>query len=339
MDASSFPPFIPHPLLRGPHLQTIFGTLVGAPRIAYSATQHIIDLEDGDQVVLHDDCPASWRPGCRVALLLHGVSGSHASPYLVRAAARLNAVGLRVFRLDMRGCGAGARLAHRPGHAGRSEDIAAVLGAISRLCPAARITLVGYSMGGNIALKLLGESGDSPPDQVDRAIAIAPPINLAACCEQIERGLINRAYQRNIVGRLVAQTRQRRRFSQAIAAIPLSPRPRRICDFDNRFTAPLSGFQGVDDYYRRCSAAPLLASVRVPTLIITAANDPLVPVELFHQFARSDAIELHVAPCGGHLGFYGISGVDPDHWWLDWRILDSIGPLVNQEHVSSAATC
>lgn len=326
MGARPFPDFVPHPLVRGPHLQTIFGSLAGATRIAYSATQHIVDLDDQDQVVVHDDCPAIWRQGNRVALLLHGVSGSHASPYLVRAAARLSAVGVRVFRLDMRGCGAGAGLADRPGHAGRSEDVAAVLSAIAKVCPASPVTLVGYSMGGNIALKLLGESGNAPPPQLDRAIVVAPPIDLAVCCARIERGF-NRVYQRNFVGRLVAQVRRRRRFSKAVAAIPLEPLPRRMSDFDDRFTAPLSGFQGVDDYYRRCSSAPLLASIRIPTLVITAANDPLVPVELFDQHPRSDAVELHVSPCGGHLGYYGISGIDPDRWWLDWRITDRIGPL------------
>jgi len=118
-------------------------------------------------------------------------------------------------------------------------------------------------------------------------------------------------------------------FCKKIAAIPLDPLPRRICEFDDRFTAPLSGFKDVDDYYRRCSAAPLLSSIRVPTLVIAAANDPLVPVELFEQHASSDAIEMHITPCGGHLGYYGISGVDPDRWWLDWRITDCIGPLGN----------
>jgi predicted alpha/beta-fold hydrolase len=326
MDAIQFPEFVPHPLLRGPHLQTIFGSLARTPRIAYSARQHIVDLEDNDQVVIHDDCPATWREGRRVALLLHGVSGSHASPYLVRATARLNAIGVRVFRLDMRGCGAGLAIADRPGHAGRSEDVVDVLAAIEKVCPGSPVTMVGYSMGGNIALKLLGECGDTPPGLLDRAIVVSPPIDLAACCAQIERGL-NWIYQRSFVRRLVAQIRRRRLFSKTVAAIPLEPLPRRICEFDARFTAPLSGFKGVDDYYRRCSAAPLLGSIRVQTLVITAANDPLVPVELFDKHARSDAIEMHITPCGGHLGYYGISGIDPDRWWLDWRIIDRIGPL------------
>jgi len=325
MMSATFPDFVPHRLVRGAHLQTIIGSLAGTPRVAYSATQHIVELADGDRVVVHDDRPATWRSGDRVALLLHGVSGSYESPYLVRATIRLSAVGIRVFRLDMRGCGAGAALADGPGHAGRSEDVAVVLRAMENWCPGSPATLVGYSMGGNIALKLLGECGSDAPGQLDRAIVAAPPIDLALCCARIEKGM-NRVYERSFVRRLVAQVRHRRRFSEAIAAIPLNPRPRRISDFDDRFTAPLSGFAGVDEYYRTCSAAPLLASIRVPTLVISAANDPLVPVELFEQYPCSEAIELHVPSCGGHLGFFGASGIDPDHWWLDWRIVDSIGP-------------
>ncbi len=333
-----FPAFVPHPLVRGSHLQTIFGALAGTAATTDMAVRHIVDLDDGDRVVLHDDCPGNWRSPQRVALMLHGVTGSHASPYLVRATAKLVARGVRVFRLDMRGCGAGAGLADGPGHAGRSEDVAVVLETIAGICPASPVTVVGYSMGANIALKLLGEFGDTPPGGLDRAIAVAPPIDLAACCERIERGF-NRIYERNFVRRLVAQARRMRATSAAIAAIPLDPLPRKISDFDDRYTAPLSGFRDVRDYYQQCSAAPLMRAVRLPTLVITAANDPLVPVHLFEQYERSAAVELHVTSCGGHLGFFGAPGIDPDRWWLDWRILGDFAPAAVEQAVPDGPPC
>ncbi|OYV87501.1 MAG: hypothetical protein B7Z73_10010 [Planctomycetia bacterium 21-64-5] len=137
-------------------------------------------LHDGDQIVLHDDCPEGWQPGDRVALLIHGLAGCHQSIYMLRIAARLEELGVRAFRMDLRGCGAGVGLARLPYHAGRSEDAAAALETIARLCPASPVALVGFSMGGNIALKLLGELGEERCGHLDRAVAVCPPFDLLA---------------------------------------------------------------------------------------------------------------------------------------------------------------
>ena len=108
MDA---PTFIPHPMLPGGHMQTIAAAYIKGHLRPYRATRHQVELGDGDRLVLHDDVPDNWRQQGRVALLLHGVSGCHGSPYMVRIAGKLNDIGVRTFRMDMRGCGAGARLA------------------------------------------------------------------------------------------------------------------------------------------------------------------------------------------------------------------------------------
>jgi hypothetical protein len=98
--------------------------------------------------------------------------------------------------------------------------------------------------------------------------------------------------------------------------------PRRLREFDDLYTAPLSGFSGVREYYSRASSAPYLASIRVPTLIITAEDDPVVPVSMFERHPVSSATTLHVTHYGGHLGYVGVAGVDPDRRWLDWRIVE-----------------
>jgi predicted alpha/beta-fold hydrolase len=105
---------------------------------------------------------------------------------------------------------------------------------------------------------------------------------------------------------------------------PLRPRPRRLLDFDNHFTAPLSGFADAHDYYTRASSGPLLPHIAVPTLIVTAANDPIIPVGPFERASYSPTTRLVITPCGGHLGFIGRGGSDPDRRWLDWRVIEWI---------------
>ncbi|MBC8353516.1 MAG: alpha/beta fold hydrolase [Planctomycetes bacterium] len=316
------PPFIPHPMLRSGHMQTIAGAYIKGHSRPYRATQHRVDVGDGDRLVLHDDCPDNWQPQDRVALLLHGVSGCHGSPYMVRVAGKLNDVGIRVFRMDMRGCGAGAKLAQHPGHAGRSEDAQASALKVHELCPEAPLTVIGFSMGGNISLKLAGELGDQPLANLDSVIAVAPPIDLVVCGNNIDEGW-NQIYSRNFSRRLVRFLHDRREQMPRLADIPLHPTPKGIVEFDNRFTAPLSGFRDVTDYYTQSSAIPRLNEIALPTLILAAEDDPVVPVEMFRRADLSPSIELLITKYGGHVAHIAKSkGSDPDRWWMDWRVVN-----------------
>src|SRR5579864_4672507 len=196
--------FVPHPLLPTGHLQTLGGVLLPQNAGNDEPRRHQVLLADGDQIVLNDDTPANWQDGGRTALLIHGLAGCHSSPYVQRIAGKLNARGVRTFRLDLRGCGAGLGLARLPYHSGRSEDAAAALRKIAELCPRSPTTLIGFSLGGNIALKLLGESANDLPEQLDRAAAVCPPVDLLRCVESLARG-INRFYDRHFVRLLCAQ--------------------------------------------------------------------------------------------------------------------------------------
>ncbi|MBP88195.1 MAG: alpha/beta hydrolase [Planctomycetaceae bacterium] len=332
------PPFKPFLFLRSGRAQTLVAQYIPGQSRPYQAKRHIVDLPDGDKIVLHDDCPAEWKPGERATLLLHGVTGCHGSPYLVRIAGKLNDAGVRTFRMDMRGCGAGMKLAQHPGHAGRSEDARAAVEAIHELCPRSPCTIIGFSLGGNIALKMLGESGSQPPANLDSGIAIAPPIDLVCCGENIERGF-NRVFSRNFASALVRFVQDRREFMPGLANIQLAPAPRGIVDFDDRVTAPLSGFDGVWDYYRQCSALPRLNEIGIPTLIITSHDDPVIPFEMFERAELSPTTTLLATPQGGHVGYYAARGPDPDRWWLDWRIIEWIRAQdrSNSKTVASAA--
>src|SRR5262249_16724822 len=148
--------------------------------------------------------------GDRTALLIHGLVGSHLSPYMQRVAGKLNAHGIRTFRMDLRGCGAGAALARYPYHSGRSDDAAASVRKIAEVCPGSSTTLIGFSLGGNITLKLVGELPDELPPNLDSAVAVSPPIDLLHCVESLRRPL-NRFYDRYFVRLLLTQVQTQQR--------------------------------------------------------------------------------------------------------------------------------
>jgi predicted alpha/beta-fold hydrolase len=317
------PPFEPHPLVRGGHLQTILGAYLPWRRVAYRAAQVRVPLADGDQIVLHDDMPNDWQPGGPAALLLHGLGGCYLSSYMQRCMAKLTSRGCRVFRMDLRGSGAGFPLARHPIHAGRSEDAEAALHAVTELCPGSPVHVVGFSMGANIVLKMAGEFGAATPPALASVMAVAPPIDLVECSQNMHRGT-NRLYDRRFVRNLLAHVARRQRHVPDALTRPLKPRPRLLVEFDERFTAPLSGFADVNDYYQRASSGPLLRHIAVPTLIVAAATDPIIPVAPYERACYSPTTQLVITPCGGHLGFFGRPGVDPDRRWLDWRVVDWI---------------
>jgi len=318
--ARAFPPFRPHPLLRSRHVQTVFGAW-GPLRVPRDQAElHHVTLADGDQVVVHDDRPASWSAGGRCVLLIHGLGGSHASSYMRRIAHKLNRIGVRTFRLDFRGCGAGFGLAKRPYFGGCSADVASVVRTIEQLCPASLVTLIGFSLGANVILKLLGEQGPGRLAGVDSAFAVSPPVDLAACSDALLKGL-NRAYDRYFVKSLMQRIRKQ------AACLPDSPagqfrdRPRTLLEFDDRFTAPTWGYAGAQDYYRQCSSLKFIEQITVPTVIVTSLDDPFIPSAPVAALALPDHVHLHLTPGGGHLGFIARRTNDADWHWLDWRVV------------------
>lgn len=313
--------FRPHPLLPTGHLQTLAGLFLPQGRTQEQARQHTVGLDDGDQIILHDDCPPSWNAGGRTALLIHGLAGCHTSPYMQRIARKLNHRGVRTFRMDLRGCGAGMGLARLPYHSGRSEDAVAALRKIAELSPDSPTTLIGFSLGGNIILKLLGESAAALPAQLDRAVAVCPPVDLLACVKSLAEG-VNRLYDRHFVTLLRQQLGIQQRLLPDAPRLDARHQPRGVFDFDEMFTAPVCGFGTALNYYRLCSSAQFVPEIRVPTLILAAADDPLVPRQMFADLRLSSAVTLHLAPSGGHLGFIGRHNGDPDRRWMDWRVVD-----------------
>ena len=332
------PPFRPPWWLSGAHRQTLAAAYWLGPLSEYSAVPRSVVLDDGDTVVVHDDRPATWRPGDRVALLMHGLSGSHLSPLLVRLAAKLMTRGLRVFRCDLRGCGAGIGLARLPYHAGRSDDLARVVSSVVNWCRADEspaissplvgsrhpfLNLFGVSLSGNILLKYLGEHPERIPPEVSQAIAVNPPIDLLRSVQTL-RGNLTSWYDRHFVGKLCRDLDQRR-LHRPDAPMPSTViRPRGLLEFDDWYTAPVSGFATASDYYEKCSANQFMPGIRVPTTVITSADDPMVPLASITATRDrwSSSVRLAIAAGGGHVGYIARRDNDPDEFWIDWRIVD-----------------
>lgn len=309
---SSYQGFRPLPLLGNAHVQTVLGTLLPARPLPYPGTERLVELPDGDKLVLHEAAPPDWPAGGQIAVLVHGMGGTHDSGYMRRLACLLLAHGLRVVRLDLRGCGRGAAYARRTYNAACSADVRAALADLEQNYPTSPLLLVGFSLGGNIVLKLAGELPAHPVANLQRVAAVAPPVDLEQCSALISR-LRNRLYERHFVRALLAQVG---RLHALFPDLPAVSFPRRLSlrQFDDLYTAPRGGFADVADYYRRASSRPLLPNIPVPTLIVSARDDPFVAVEPLESLEPRAHVSVEIVRHGGHLGFLGWDGAGGIRW-------------------------
>jgi predicted alpha/beta-fold hydrolase len=321
-DRLAMAPFVPFLGLGNGHAQTI-GAVYWPERPApYKARRIKVTLPDGDQLVIHDDQPESWQPGERIVVLIHGLAGSHQSGYVQRIAQKLSDRGQRVFRVDLRDCGAGVGLSRLPYHSGRSEDLLAVIQQLTIECPGSPVTLVGFSLGGNITLKLLGELRETPCGGLDSAMAVCPPVDLRAGSRELQR-FANRIYDRHFVSILWQQIQGRQQRFPDAPAPRISRKPHKLWEIDEHYIAPVCGFASAYDYYERCSSGPLVSHIAIPTLILAAADDPIIPIASFEKLRPSSSVQIHIVERGGHLGFLARRrGNDPDRRWMDWRVVD-----------------
>lgn len=319
--------FSPHPLIPGGHMQSVLGIHWPTKVAPYVATRHPIPLEDGDQLMLHEDAPPQAGDGTPSVLMIHGLGGCHMSTYMCRMVEKLTERGYRVFRLDQRGCGAGQGVAKKPTHCGRWTDVAAALYAIAELYPETVTSIVGYSMGGTLTMNMLAESGDMRVGNLDRSFVVCPPIDLSHV-EQHFRTFWGRQYDRFFVKLIWEQVVSRwDHFPETAPAELPRRKPKKLRDIDELVIAPSGGFDSAEHYYAEASPGPKLAAIKQPLTIVFSEDDPVVPVEPLLNTPHNSSIEVITTRHGGHLGF--LSGRsrdpetrDPDFRWLDWRIID-----------------
>jgi uncharacterized protein len=320
--------FSPRWWLRNGHLQTLLGLYFPRPPHIESPASHIVQLPDGDRLQLFENRPPADQThnSEHAVLLIHGLGGSHRSPYLQRLTEQLVQRGRRVLRIDLRGSGDGHHLAARPAHAGCSHDVAAGLLWASEHLGVQRWQVVGFSMGGNIALKLAGELSRglwpelSGEVQIERVMAVCPPINLSHCSDQLARGA-GRLYSNYFLRALRQAVIERAKHWPQWRSLPLDPWPKTIRQFDDRFTAPMAGFDDAEHYYQSSSSKPLLGEIRLPTDILFDQHDPVIPSDMFRHVQPHSHLRLYHSRFGGHLGYVDqTSGQPARSWMVDWLV-------------------
>ncbi len=311
--------------LPGPHLQTAWPSLF-QPRVEIDLHWHRLELEDGDFL---DLC---WPPTATgpVVVLVHGLEGNLQSHYATATLSALQAAGFLPVFMHMRGCSGTPNRLNRSYHSGDTADIASVVASTESLVGRHTEAVIGFSLGGNQLLKWLGESGDKNP--LKTAIAISVPFSLADAAARLESG-VSRLYQAYLLRKMRAS--YARRFDEAHPS-PLSIDVKQLHSFrafDDAITAPLNGFAGVDDYYRRASCRQFLAGIRRPTLILHSEDDPFMyPQTVPAAEELSPAVTLELSSDGGHAGF--VSGNNPAQpvYWLQSRITTFLKEQLLADH-------
>lgn len=293
-------PFQPAPLWASAHWQTISAFyLPTGPDLEPDETHHI-DLGDGDRLLLMENRPAEPSRR-RIVLLVHGLSGSYRSNFMVRLNRRFVNAGYTCFRLNLRGCGPGWDLARRPCHAGRSEDLRKTLDWLQERHPDIPVTVIAFSLGANILLKMLGEDGRRARGRIDRFIAVSPPLDLRRCIDHMAKPA-NQLFSYFFTLRLKQDIRKIQSRFPELAAVDVSA-CRHVIEIDETYTAPLSGYTGADHYYRECSSGRFIPEIRVPGWILGAYDDPIVDGAVYRHMPENANIRTLFTERGGHVGF------------------------------------
>ena len=309
---------------RGPHCQTLFPHLFRV-RPALRLEPERLELPDGDFLDLVWTGPAEGP----VVIVLHGLEGSLRSHYAAGLMALLARRGYRAAFLHFRNTREPNRLP-RSYHSGETGDLAHLVGHVTARTGRSAFAAVGYSLGGNVLLKWLGENGADAP--LGTAVAVSVPFDLGEAANRMAQGA-SRLYQWRLVGSLCRS--YRRKFARMPSPLTVDLRRlRTFRQFDDAVTAPLHGFAGVDDYYGRSSSRPFLARIRVPTLLLHSRDDPFMwPHTPPRSGQLSPSVRLELSEHGGHVGF--VNGPCPcpwrPRWWLEERIvahLDAYRPLL-----------
>lgn len=317
--------FLPHPALRNAHWMTLAAALWPRRFPLLPASQsRLFEVEPGTRV--RGECHWQRHPAEHSSILLvHGLEGSSESGYMLGTAEKAFLAGFNVVRLNQRNCGGTEHLTETLYHSGRSEDLRAVAAELAEHDGLPEIFVAGFSMGGNLALKMAGELGDAAPRELRGFAAVAPSFDLAACARALEEPR-NFVYERHFVRRLKRRMRRKARlYPDRYAAVRNGGLRgiHSVREFDDAITAPFSGFQGAEDYYARASAVGVAGKIGRPTLILTAQDDPFVP---FESFARPEVLEnpkirLLATRHGGHCGF--ISAKDgAERFWAEARLVE-----------------
>jgi predicted alpha/beta-fold hydrolase len=312
------PPFKPRFPWWGGDLQTLASRFGAAVDLAPHASERLqFPLRDstGDTLLAMLDRPAEPKPGRPLVIVIHGLTGAEDSPYIRSIAREMLDGGHRVLRLNLRGAGPSRPVCGGHYYAGRSQDFRALLEILTPDLMRDGVVAVGYSLGGAMLLKYLGEEGARTP--LAAAATVSAPIDLAATSANMLRPR-NYVYHGYLLRQMKHEaTGEGAALSAAERAAILGSRT--IREYDDRFIAPRHGFADADDYYERCKPLAFMPGIRVPTLVLAALDDPWIPGALYSGYAwpMNRALVPLLTATGGHVGFHGAGDRRP---WSDLAV-------------------
>ncbi len=316
-------PFIPHRFFRGGHAQTLVA--YAWPRRAGLQVQdqeRLFEIRDDVKLLAH----CRWQSDFQAAptlLLWHGMEGSTESVYMLAIAKKGFRDGFNVVRVNLRNCGGTEHLTPTLYHGGLSEDLRAVTSELIEHDGLPRIFMVGYSLGGNLVLKLAGEYAGHPPRQVLGICAVSPSVDLSASANEIRRRS-NWIYERDFLRRMRKRIYVKKKLYPNLYDVSKLKSIRTIRDFDENFTAVAHGFSGADEYYEKSSSIRLIDRIHIPTLIIHAKDDPFIPFGPLQSpaLAANPYIFFLATEHGGHVAFVGEEPNGEDRFWAENRAVE-----------------
>ncbi len=314
--------FEPQRLLRNPHLMTLAAAFWPRKYSYLPPTRaRLFETEPGTRV--RADCHWQSEPSRHpVLVLLHGLEGSSDSAYMLGTADKAFAAGFSALRLNQRNCGATEDLTPTLYNSGLSCDVRAVVMELIERDRVPEVFVAGFSMGGNLVLKMAAEFGDFAPPELRAVAGICPSVDLGACADAIDLPQ-NRLYEHHFVKRL--KRRMRAKAALFPGRFPLNgmERVRTVREFDDAITAKFCGFRDANDYYEKSSALGMLGKIRVPALVLTSQDDPMIP---FRSFENADLranphLEFEATRHGGHCAFISRERGE-ERFWAEERIVE-----------------
>ncbi|MGJ0483782.1 MAG: hydrolase [Methylomicrobium sp.] len=313
--------------LKNAHLQTIFPSFFRKGRPPETLRRERLSTPDEDFIDI-DHCGQAGQP---IVILLHGLTGSSESGYINGLQHTLAKLGLRTVALNFRGCSGESNRLARCYHSGETEDIQFLYQTLREREPETPIAAIGFSLGGNVLLKWLGEQGDRL--DLFAAIAVSVPLVLNICASKLDNGF-SKIYRKSLLNELKQYVRLKLRHLERLGIEAEAEKIRQLgslaginsfWQYDDVVVAKLHGYRDVHDYYQRSSSRQFLKSITVPTLVIQAADDPFMTVEVLpEEHELSPTVHLEIAQGGGHVGF--VIGPHPfrPRYWLEQRIPEFI---------------
>ena len=323
--------FIPHRVFQGGDTQTLAAYLWPLrPSDSTDDEERLFQVATGSQVLAR----CRWQTGRTehpTLLMWHGMEGSTASAYMVSTADKAFRAGLNVVRVNFRNCGGTEHLSPTLYHAGLTDDARVVIDELITTDHLSRMFVAGFSLGGNMVLKLAGEYGDHPPPEVLGICAVSPSVDLRASTGHMALRR-NWIYQQDFLRRLKNRIKKKEKLFPDLYDSSGLSLIHSVEQFDDHFVAPAFGFADARDYYAKASSLPLVRHIRIPTLIIHAEDDPFIPFAPLRDpsISANPYVLLIATERGGHVAFLSANSEDEDRFWAENRLIDFCKILCQQ---------